>query len=566
MNELLSTIKENKEKFSSLAGDTISLKVFSNITLNLLEPFIINSYLRQGIRAEVSEFSYDSMIADSRDVDKSSICIVHCDSLNFSGEPTENISNRDDEYINLLFEKLREQIQIVIKNLEQTKEVYITTMSYLTFEFLNGQNSLIKERIEQFNYSLNELEERHLNLKVINFDNILFNSEGSACINTRELYNSVAPYKFSLLKNFGDEVAKFSSLKNGKVKKVLALDCDNTLWHGTIAEDGQEGIKQDIDSKEGKIFKRIQEDADFLANNGAIVCLASKNFEEDVLNFFKTGKTHLNIDNVSAYKVNWKDKAGNLKQIATELNLGIDSFIFVDDTDHEVNLVRQEAPEVLTIQVPSDINNYPKEFSKIRNQFVAQKTKTNKAKQYKQIFERNRAMSDSSNVDDFLEKLGIKLVIYKNNQKTSKRVSDLSQKTNQFNMTTKRFTEKEILDLMNDHKVYCFETNDRFGESGITGVAIVKIKNELAEIDTFLLSCRILGRNIENEFLNQILIDLRKEGTKKVLAPYFETLKNKKFGNFYQNFGFTMVEQDKFQLDLEKFKIKNLNYIEVDYE
>ena len=141
-----------------------------------------------------------------------------------------------------------------------------------------------------------------------------------------------------------------------------------------------------------------------MANNGAIICLVSKNFEEQVLDFFNTNKTSLKIENISAYKVNWRSKDSNLQEIAKELNLGIDSFVFVDDTDHEVNLVSTETPEVQTVQVPADINEYPHIFSKIRNQFTAQKSKTNKAAQYKQIFERNREMSSTGNIEDFFKK------------------------------------------------------------------------------------------------------------------------------------------------------------------
>ena len=330
------------------------------------------------------------------------LSIIHYDVLNLCGEPLDNVANKSDETKQSLFKKIKEEIEMSLQNLRNTKEIYLTTLSYSTFEYINGQDEDTREHINKINDYFFSLEKKLGNLKVINLESILFNSSGFNCINTRELFNSVAPYKFSFLKNLSNEIVKFSSLKNGKVKKVLALDCDNTLWDGTIAEDGQDGIKQDSSSKEGKIFKRIQEDADFLANNGAIICLASKkNFEDDVLDFFRSNKTSLKLENISAYKINWRSKAANLQELASELNLGIDSFMFVDDTDHEVNLVRTEAPEVETVKVPEDINDYPHIFSKIRNQFVAQNSKTNKALQYKQMFERNKEMSTSNNVEDF---------------------------------------------------------------------------------------------------------------------------------------------------------------------
>ena len=308
MNELLSMIKDNKKKLESLDGEAIPLRVFSNITLNLLEPFIINSYLKKGLKIEIKDFSYSSIVQDTININKDTISVIHIDTLNLAGEPLDNISNKADDVKLSLFNKLKEEIEISIENLKETKEVYLTTLSYSSYEYINGQDEVIRGCTNNLNEELYNLERKYLNLKIINLDNVFFQSQGANCINTRELFKSVAPYKLSFLKNLSEEIALFSSLKNGKVKKVIALDCDNTLWGGIIAEDGQEDIRQDSLSKEGKIFKRVQEDANFLANNGAIICLVSKNFEEQVLDFFNTNKTSLKIENISAYKVNWRSK------------------------------------------------------------------------------------------------------------------------------------------------------------------------------------------------------------------------------------------------------------------
>ena len=407
--------------------------IFSNVTLNIIEPFLVNSFLKNKLNIKISDFHYDSLISDSTQIEEGEIAIVHMDSLNLTGEPLNNISNKEDEYLKSLFEKVIEEIEIALESLKKAKEIYISTMSYYTAEHLNGKNKYLKNLINAYNSYLEKKKEEIKNIEIIDIDRILFASEGLKCVNHRELFNSVAPYKFNFLKNLSDEIAEHSALKNGKVKKVLALDCDNTLWDGTIAEDGQEGIRQDSDTKVGKIFKRIQEDADYLANNGAIICLASKNFENDVIDFFKKERTHLKLKNVSAYKVNWQDKATNLKEMANELNLGIDSFIFVDDTDHEINLVKEEAPEVLTLQVPSDPNEYPAFFTKIRDLFYIQQSKTNKAQQYRQMFERNKEMSSSDSKEDFLKKLDINLKIYTNDKSNLKRLSELTQK--QINLT-----------------------------------------------------------------------------------------------------------------------------------
>ena len=236
------------------------------------------------------------------------------------------------------------------------------------------------------------------------------------------------------------------------------------------------------------------------------------------------------------------------------MNLGIDSFVFVDDSDHEVNLVSTETPEVQTVQVPADINEYPHIFSKIRNQFTAQKSKTNKAAQYKQIFERNREMSSTGNIEDFLKKLEIKLNIFTNKKDQIKRISELSQKTNQFNMTTIRYTENEIEKLMSSELVFCFETSDRFGESGITGSCVVKINDTIATIESFLLSCRILGRNIENEFLNQILKLLKSQNIKKSSPSTLKHPKTKNLAIFIKRLNLTLKTIRFLSLTLKHLK------------
>lgn len=327
-------------------------------------------------------------------------------------------------------------------------------------------------------------------------------------------------------------------------KKAVIFDCDNTLWRGVVGEDVIEHNTE------------IQKTAIMLAEKGVIVGLCSKNNEDDVLATLKTGL--LTLDYISVYRINWKDKASNLKEIIEELNIGADAVVFVDDSKFEISLIQDLLPEVTGI--------YPHELLLTIAKYFDLSGSILKTKQYKENYNRAKAKEQFSDIEDYLRSLDMCLSIKVNDTLSTARIAELTQKTNQFNLTTKRYKESEICDLMSDGLVYSLSVRDKFGDNGLTGVCIIKGN----VIDTFLLSCRILGRNIEYAFLDWVIRDVMHSGLYWLMGSYIATPKNKQTKCFYSDMGFTCIhvtgDDLTFVLPFISYESKAIDYIRYEGE
>jgi FkbH-like protein len=279
---------------------------------------------------------------------------------------------------------------------------------------------------------------------------------------------------------------------------------------------------------------------------------------------------------IAIHKINWSDKVSNLKEISMELNIGLDSIIFVDDSTFEINLVREQLPEVTTIQVPSNIYLYPSLLLKnIYKYFNLNPTKDdlNKTDMYKKELLRSQYKSIYTSIEEYLSSLEIEITVEKNNLSHLERLSQLTQKTNQFNLTSKRYTENQIKNfiLSEEYHVYSLSVSDKFGESGITGLCIIfekKISNgSILNIDTLLMSCRILGRNIEFQFFNTVIKQFLNLNVKEIRAVYIRSKKNEQVSNFYEKLNFGLIsnlENEKSYLSsLDNLKLDEISYIKV---
>lgn len=328
----------------------------------------------------------------------------------------------------------------------------------------------------------------------------------------------------------------------GLNKKCIVLDLDNTLWGGIVGEEGFEGIKLGPDPA-GRPFVEFQRVLKSLLKSGIILAINSTNNSEDAM---KVIKEHphmvLKEEDFACLKINWNDKIANMKDIAKELNIGLDSMVFFDDDPVNRELIKMSIPEIKTIDLPQDPSSYALILRDLNDFNVLKITDDDfkRAKMYSQEQERHDLESTTKNLDEYLKKLDIKVKVRLADKFSIPRISQLSLKTNQFNLTTKRYQEEEIKKFAKDDKmiVGCAEVEDKFGESGITNIFIIKKNNEEWILDTFLLSCRIIGRGIEEGILGKIIEMAKKEGVKKIKAQFIPTQKNKPAENFLSNYGF----------------------------
>jgi FkbH-like protein len=352
-----------------------------------------------------------------------------------------------------------------------------------------------------------------------------------------------APYSREALCEIASEDFKFIRSLKGKSKKCLVLDCDNVLWGGIIGEDGLSGIKLGK-TYPGSPYYEFQQEVMNLYNRGILIALCSKNNAEDVWGVFRTHPDMvLKEKHIAAAEINWEDKATNLKKIAGNLNIGLESLVFVDDSEFEVNLVRGAIPEMAVLQLPKD------KTVEYRNMLAScgffdtltvSAEDRERGVMYKAEAQRKQLQGQVQDLETYLKSLEMVVEVKFADNFTLPRIAQLTQKTNQFNLTTRRYSEADIRKYMEatDVDVLSLRLMDKFGDSGLVGVCILKYTEQKAVFDSLLLSCRILGRRVEDVFVIQALKLAKQRGCGVVIGEFYPTAKNAQVKDFFPKQGF----------------------------
>ena len=347
-----------------------------------------------------------------------------------------------------------------------------------------------------------------------------------------------------------EEVMGYVKAELGINRKCIVLDLDNTLWGGIVDEDGFEGIKLSTQSP-GTSFTEFQRVILALNERGIILAINSRNNEDEALRVIREHPNMvLREHNFASIKINWNDKISNMKAIADELNIGLDSLVYFDDDPVNREVMSKALPEVMTVGLPEDPALYAQVLMNLNdfNSFAITDEDKKRGQMYVEERKRSQLENSVGNLDDFLSQLNIRINIRKADPFTIPRIAQLVLKTNQFNLTTKRYQEEEILNFYKDKSmlVGCAQTADKFGDNGITGVFIIKKNPDLSEwiIEDFLLSCRVMGRRIENGIMQYILNEAKSEGIKRVKGKYIPTKKNRPCEGFLASLGFQKEGED----------------------
>lgn len=348
-----------------------------------------------------------------------------------------------------------------------------------------------------------------------------------------------------------------ASLKQTRTK-VIVLDADNTLWGGVVGEDGINGIALGPDYP-GSAFVAFQQRILSLQQRGFVLALCSKNNAQDVEEVFsKHPHQLLKNEHFAAARVNWLPKPDNLRSIAEELNLGLDAFIFVDDSDHECAAVRHSLPEVQVVQVPDKALEVPTCLDHLARLQITSLTGEDLAKTAMYAQERQRrsqradVQASGGSSGDYLKSLNMRMTVGLDDASRLPRLAQLTQKTNQFNLTTHRYSEQDMADKIASEDVWVFHFSlaDSFGDSGVVGLAIAERvdDDDSAHLDTFLMSCRVIGRDAEKAFLETVIDALRQRGIATLLASYRPTRKNVIVQTFLPDNGFQICGDNRFSL------------------
>ena len=347
---------------------------------------------------------------------------------------------------------------------------------------------------------------------------------------------------------YGELVARLLGAKQGRSAKCLVLDLDNTLWGGVVGDDGLEGLVIGQGSALGEAFVAFQEYARELSRRGIILAVCSKNDEANAIEpFEKHPEMVLKRHDIASFVANWTDKASNLRAIAEELNIGIDSLVFVDDNPFERSLVRRELPMVAVPEVGDDPATFAQTLADAGYFEGLAVTEEDRARteQYQGNRQRERLKASATDLESYLGSLEMELIWRRFDKLGLQRTVQLINKTNQFNLTTRRYTEEDVLAVMEDTRAFGLQLRlvDRFGDNGIIAIVIGKMTGEEdLLIDTWLMSCRVLGRQVEPTTLNLIADSAKRLRARRLIGEYLPTKKNGMVKDHYAKLGFAVVE------------------------
>jgi len=331
-------------------------------------------------------------------------------------------------------------------------------------------------------------------------------------------------------------------------KKVLVLDLDNTLWGGVVGDDGVDGIEIGDTSPRGEAFKAFQGYARSLTSRGVLLGICSKNEPENAREpFERHPDMALRLEDFVAFTANWQPKSDNLRAMAERLQLGLDSFVFVDDNPAEIDIVRQFAPEVATILLGPDPSEYVRQLQDARlfEPVTLTAEDLERTRLYRTEAQRQTLLEGAADMDAFLASLAMRITIADVSALDAPRVAQLINKSNQFNLTTKRRTEAEVLAVIGDPRMTAFSLRlaDRFGDHGLIGVVVARVEDAGApralEIDTWLMSCRVLNRQVEHEAMNELVRRAAALGCAVVRGRYIPTAKNGMVRELLPRLGFS---------------------------
>jgi FkbH-like protein len=442
-----------------------------------------------------------------------------------------------------LIERLRSRsnASLIIQNLQQPT---IANAGLFDSRQETGQQELIRMVNRQM--WLEAL--RHEGVYILDYDGLVARHGRERWNDETKWLTSRAPIAADCLMATAREYLRFILPLAGRQSKVLAVDLDNTLWGGIVGEDGPTGIKVGPEYP-GATYLALQRAILKIADRGVLLAICSKNNAGDAMEVLQNHpEMLLRPQHFAALRINWADKAQSLREIAAELNVGIDSIAFLDDNPVERQRIRQELPEVTVIELPNDSVGYAAALlsSPVFERLAITAEDRARGGYYSAQRERKSAETSSGSLEDFYRSLEMKAEILAVTPATLARIAQLTQKTNQLNTTTRRYTESDVQAMAHDPswRLFGVKIADKFGDNGIVGVVFLKIEGDTLEIDTFLLSCRVIGRTVETLMLARVCAIGLAAGCSRINAWFLPTRKNEPAARIYSSNGFIKVEEN----------------------
>jgi FkbH-like protein len=563
--DFLSLRKNLKKDFSKFP--TFNVAILGDSSTQILNQAIRGYGFESGINAIIYESDYDSI---ERDVLNPSSALYQSSSdytlLFFSAAKLRNefYSTSLDVRSSFASSKVEHLTTLITSLREKKNYAQIFLMNFqCEFDEIFGNfgakfSSAFNFQIRKLNFLLSELASKYNYLHIVDLASLYANYGRDFAFDPK--LSVTADLGFSL--DFTAVVARSFCQSlialNGKIKKCIILDLDNTLWGGVIGDDGLENI-QIGELGIGKAFTRMQKWLKQLKERGIILAVCSKNTEQIAKEPFLVHKDmQLRLDDFAIFVSNWESKASNIRYIQSVLNIGFDSIVFIDDNKFERELVRKELPLVTIPELPEDPAEYVDFLSNL-NLFETVSFSAEdemRTRQYQEEAKRSVLKNTVGSEEEYLQSLNMTAVVESFTKFNIPRVAQLTQRSNQFNLRTIRYTETDVENIAQDpsYRTLAFQLKDRFGDHGLISVFILKKNIDHLFIDTWVMSCRVLKRGVEEFIINRAVDVAREYGFKEVIGEYLPTAKNGIVAKLYPNLGFRHLEMDTWVLDVETFK------------
>jgi FkbH-like protein len=529
----------------------VRIGVSSSATVDLLNIYLRKHGLLNGSRIELVAGNYDDPVGDielfaQADVEQI-VLLPFFDNLLPSFEA--QLESLDPSIINAKEAELRQRYRLMFDKARAVPAIYLGTFHRMGSPADVAGQDAVAIVLARFNVALREEAAAFANIRIIDTEDIVRTVGQASAFDTRFYFRSKAPYTGAYMNELARRIAAAARGFGAYFYKVLALDCDNTLWGGVIGEDLINGIKLGPYDYPGNIFWRIQHEFAALERQGILLALVTKNNPADIAEVLqKHPDMVLKESQIVVKKVNWEDKPTNLRALAKELNVGLDSIVFLDDSSFECEAIRQQLPKVKTIQVPSALAEYPRVVAEIKSLFLAgglTADSKGKTQQYRQRAGAEELKAHFDTQEEYLASLELKVTLTRNACANAGRISELSQKSNQFNLTTRRFSVAGIEQMMegDTHAVYSLDVSDKFGNAGLTGVAVIRYEGATVIVENFFMSCRVIGRGVETGIWSRVVANGVKRGCTELRAEFIPSAKNVQVADFFDRLGMFLEKE-----------------------
>jgi FkbH-like protein len=516
-------------------------------SISFLSNTITNSFTRHLKKDyEVSHFDLDTVFNVLNEKCESDYLVILLDYRFFYDTIIDDLAYEKCELLKESIQRFRSS---------NSSKIILSNIASTFVDFNSSQNIQQYQKLLQLNQNIESISSDISDVTILNIFNIAMKHGIDNIMAISNMYLFQSPFTKPAVEIIANEIKHKIAIYESKRAKVLAIDADNTLWGGIIGEDGLDGINID-QNHPGVIYQQFQKQLLLLKDSGIVLCMVSKNNEADVVEVFKNKSMPIKEEDFIIKKINWIPKSQNIEDIAKEMNVGVDSIVFIDDSDFEIGEV-SDSIGIDTIQVSKDniISNLEllQKHPRLNALRITQEDKS-KSDMYKAEETRKSLKSEYKDLSEYIASLNIKIEYNINKESNIQRVTQLINKTNQFNLTTRRYTESEVKEMMSNDLVFDFKVTDKFGDMGIISVVIVKD----GCIDTFLMSCRVLGRDIEKKILHIV----QQNSQQNLKASYIKSAKNAQVADFYDKNSFELLSSsDETKEYTIATKIPDVEYI-----